>query len=201
MIDGLDQLHDVQLFMRVLSKDIEVITEIGVGIILVGSLAVAYSEHRSTIEQLFDYNYHQPCFDIEKDQESFKLFAQILKTRSRQEDFIKETASLIKYSGGVLRDLINLTQASIEEAYVLGDDKVEESHVQIAVNSFGQGRILGTTNDELEILTKILQGKEFIPRTQEDIQLLASQRILEYRYPEIRYEVHPTLKNLLQKNE
>ena len=201
IIDALDRLNNLQLFLEVVSNDIEVITKAGVGIILVGSLAVTYSEHRSTIKQLFSYDYYQPCFDIYKDEESFKFFAQILKTRSIKEDFIEKSASdsIIEYSGGVLRDLINLTQASIEEAYVSGDDKINPFHVQNAVNSFGQGKILGITNDELEVLKRILQKKEFTPRTQEDIQLLASQRILEYQYPEKRYVVHPTIKNLLQK--
>ncbi len=199
IIDGLDRLNNLQLFLEVLSNDIEVITKAGVGIIVVGSLSVTYSEHRSTIKQLFDYDYYQPCFDIYKDEESFKFFAQILKARSIKEDFIEKSASdsIIEYSGGVLRDLINLAQASIEEAYIAGDDNINPFHVQNAVDSFGQGRILGITNDELDVLQKLLQENKFVPRTQEDIQLLVSQRILEYKYPEKRYIVHPTIKNLL----
>ena len=92
------------------------------------------------------------------------------------------------------------SQISIEEAYMSDDEIINENHVETAVNSFGRAKILGTTDDELKILKSVCENDNFVPRTQTDIQLLASQRILEYQYPERRYIVHPVIKRLLQKS-
>ncbi len=203
IIDGLDKLNDTLSFSNLVDNDIPLITESGMGIILICSLSTAYSQYRVNIEQQFNYCYHQPCFDVSKDGEALDFFNDILIARLKQRDFIDSTTkyNLINYSGGILRDLINLTQAAIEEAYISDSDNVEQQHVERAVNSFGRGKILGTTDDELKILKTMCQkdNNNFIPRTQEDIQLLASQRILEYQYPKKRYVVHPVLKKILQE--
>ena len=203
IIDGLDRLNDTLSFSNLVDNDIPLITESGMGIILICSLSTAYSQYRVNIEQQFNYCYHQPCFDVSKDGEALDFFNDILIARLKQRDFIDSTTkyNLINYSGGILRDLINLTQAAIEEAYISDSDNVEQQHVERAVNSFGRGKILGTTDDELKILKTMCQkdNNNFIPRTQEDIQLLASQRILEYQYPKKRYVVHPVLKKILQE--
>lgn len=203
IIDGLDRLSDVSYFAKLIDNDLPLITEAGIGIILVGSLSIAYIRYRLSIEQQFNYFYHQPCFDVSKDGEALDFFNDVLTARLKYLDFIDSTTkyNLINYSGGILRDLINLTQTSIEEAYISDSDNVKPQHVEKAVNSFGRGKILGTTDEELEILKTMCQqdNNNFIPRTQEDIQLLASQRILEYQYPERRYVVHPAIKILLQE--
>ena len=201
IIDGLDRLNNLSALFEIVSNDIEKITDIGIGIILVAPLTVAYSEYIISMEQLFDYFYHQPCFDVEKDSEGLNFLEKVLLARTKS-DFIQNNAlhNLIIYSGGLLRDLINLTQASIEEAYMSDDETINENHVETAVNSFGRAKILGTTDDELKILKSVCEKDNFVPRTQADIQLLASQRILEYQYPERRYIVHPVIKSLLQKS-
>lgn len=201
LIDGLDRLNNIQTFLELVNNDIETLNESEIGVLVVGSLTVAYSESRANIEQQFNYFYHQPCFDVSKDGEALDFFKNVLKVRLKQQDFIDSTTkyNLINYSGGVLRDLINLTQAAIEEAYISDSDNVEENHVERAINSFGRGKMLGTTDDELKVLKTMCQKDNFIPRTQEDIQLLASQRILEYQYPKKRFAVHPTIKEFLQK--
>ena len=200
IIDGLDRLSESILFANLVKNDMEAISKIGVGIVVVGSSLVAYSNSRDEIEQLFDYYYYQPCFDVDRDAESYDFFIQILQSRAK-EDFIQKLAlkSLINYSGGVLRDLINLTQAVIEEAYMSDSDNVKQQHTVRVINSFGRGKLLATSDNELKVLKEVLQRDNFIPRTQEDIKLLVSQRILEYQYPEKRYVVHPAIKVLLQE--
>ena len=42
------------------------------------------------------------------------------------------------------------------------------------------------------------KGNIFFPRTDEEIKLLATGRILEYRYPNRRYAVHPGIRPALQ---
>ena len=200
IIDGLDRLNDTLLFSNLIDNDVQLITESGVGIILVGSLSIAYSQYRASITEQFNYCYKQRCFDVSQDEEALDFFCEILNVRLKQIYFINSEAKydLIIYSGGVLRDLINLTQAAIEEAYVSDSAQVEQKHVKEAIDSFGKKKLLGTTEEEFKVLRTTCQEDNFIPRSQEDIQLLASQCILEYQYPKKRYAVHPVIKVLLQ---
>jgi hypothetical protein len=200
-IDGLDRIDNAKLFARIVTKDVQAISSAGIGIVLVGPLLTAYSQYRDIIEPSVNYTSYQSCFDIENDPEARIFFEKILKIRS-QEGFIEQSAleSLVNFSGGVLRDLISLTQSSIEEAYVSDDDslKLKQSHVEVAADSFGRAKLLGVSDQDLEVLKKVAETGKFIPRTDEEVRLLVTGRILEYQYPAKRFSVHPILKSLIK---
>ena len=200
LFDGLDRLNDDKTFPDIMNSEIKAISENNVGVVIVGPLSSIYRYNNNPIENSLDYFYRQPCFDIENDPEAYEFFVQILKTRS-QDDFLEELAIdlLIKFSGGVLRDLINLTQAVIEETYISGDEKLLEKYVFDAVESFGKSQILGISNEELEILQNIMKKGKFIPRTEQDIKLLVTRRIIEYAYPNQRYAVHPAIVPIIEQ--
>ena len=200
LLDGLDRIDDVQNFSQLVTSDVQALSLAGIGIVLVGPLLASYGSYRDIIEQAVNSFSYQSCFDIDNDQDACAFFESILKARS-SEGFIEESAiqSLIHSSGGVLRDLINLTQASIEEAYLSDSDNLQKVHVEAAMDSFGRAKLLGLSDSELKILEQVLSKNTFIPRTDEDIRLLVTGRILEYRYPQRRYVVHPTLQPLIQK--
>ena len=200
LFDGLDRLDDAKMFMQLVFSDAKAISSAGIGLVLVGSLTAIYGNYHDTINKSLDYFYYQPFFDVENDPEAYNFFEQIIKTRS-SEHFIEESAmkALINFSGGVLRDLIILTQASIEETYLSGEDKVQEQQVLKAVDSTGRNQLLGISDNELKIIKQILQTGTFIPRTDEDLRLLVRRVILEYRYPKLRYAVHPAMKPLIQQ--
>ncbi|MGJ5675804.1 MAG: hypothetical protein ACR9NN_19665 [Nostochopsis sp.] len=198
--DGLDRLDNPQIFAQILESDVKAISIANIGLVLIGSLTSLYSNYSDTLENYLDYFYYQPCFDVENDPEAYMFFEKILKTRS-EENFIEEDAIdlLIKYSGGVLRDLISLTQASIEETYLSGDDRLQEKHVLTAVNSFGKAQLLGITDEELEILRRTFETKKFVPVKNQNVKLLVTRRILEYRYPKTRYVVHPAIQPIIEQ--
>jgi hypothetical protein len=200
LLDGLDRIGDAQNFLQLVTSDVQAISLAGIGIVLVGPLLASYGSYRDIIEQAVNSFNYQSCFDVDNDPDACAFFESILKARS-YEGFIEESAmqSLIHYSGGVLRDLINLTQASIEEAYLSDSDNLQKVHVEAAMDSFGRAKLLGLSDSELEILEQLLSKNTFIPRTDEDIRLLVTGRILEYRYSQRRYVVHPTLQPLIQK--
>ncbi len=200
LFDGLDRLNDSKIFAEIIASDVINLSNANIGIVVVGPLVSLYGDYSTSIKNEFNYFYHQPCFDIENDQEANNFFRKILKNRSKS-NFIEHAAIdlLIKFSGGVLRDLISLTQASIEETYMSGDDMVEQKHVLIAVNSFGRAQILSITEEELEILRKAFEIGKFIPKTNKDVKLLANGHIIEYRYTKIRYAVHPTIIPLVEQ--
>lgn len=200
LFDGLDRLDDTKVFMQLVYSDAKAISSVGIGLVLVGSLTAIYGNYHDTINKSLDYFYYQPFFDVENDPEAYNFFEKIIQNRS-SEDFIEEAAikALIRLSGGVLRDFITLTQASIEETYLSGEDKVQEQQVLKAVDSTGRNQLLGISDNELKIIKQILQTGTFIPRTDEDLRLLVRRVILEYRYPKLRYAVHPAMKPLIQQ--
>ncbi|MEO0843979.1 MAG: hypothetical protein AAF063_34610, partial [Cyanobacteria bacterium J06643_5] len=162
LFDGLDRLSDDKTFSKIIDSDIKFISENKIGIVLVGPLSCIYRYNSNPIENYLDYFYRQPCFDIENDSEAYNFFVEILKARS-QDNFIEESAIdlLVKYSGGILRDLVNLTQSAIEETYILGDEKASNKYVLNAIESLGKSQILGLSNDELEILQIIMKKGKF----------------------------------------
>jgi hypothetical protein len=200
LFDGLDRLDDAKIFMEIVSSDAKAISSAGIGLVLVGPLIALYSEYRDTVDNRLDYFYYQPFFDIENDLEAYKFFDKIIQNRS-SEDFIDKAAiqALIHFSGGVLRDFIILTQASIEETYLSGEDKVQQQHVLNAVDSFSRSQLLGLSDQSVKILKLILNTGNFIPRTEEDLRLLVRRMILEYRIPKKRYAVHPAIKPLIEQ--
>lgn len=200
LIDGLDRLYDSKTFMQLVSTDVQAISSTGIGIVLVGPLTATYREYRDTVNEQLDYFYYQPFFDVENDPESYDFFERIIQTRTT-ENFIVESAieQLILYSGGVLRDFINLVRASIEETYLSGEDEVNEQHIFRAFDTFSRSQLLGISDNELKIIKQTLKTEKFIPRTDEDLRLLVRRLILEYREPNIRYAVHPAIKQLLEE--
>ncbi|MFM7372734.1 MAG: hypothetical protein ACKO2Z_34125, partial [Sphaerospermopsis kisseleviana] len=186
LFDGLDRINDAQKFMQLVFSDAKAISSAGIGLVLVGPLTAIYGNYRDTVDKILDYFYYQPFFDIENDQDAYNFFEQILKNRSSK-DFIEESAmkALIQFSGGVLRDFITLTQASLEETYISGDEKVQEKQVLKAVDSIGRNQLLGLSDNELKIIKQMLKTKKFIPITDEDLRLLVRRVILEYRYPKL----------------
>lgn len=200
LFDGLDRINDAQKFMQLVFSDAKAISSAGIGLVLVGPLTAIYGNYRDTVDKILDYFYYQPFFDIENDQDAYNFFEQILKNRSSK-DFIEESAmkALIQFSGGVLRDFITLTQASLEETYISSDEKVQEKQVLKAVDSIGRNQLLGLSDNELKIIKQMLKTKKFIPITDEDLRLLVRRVILEYRYPKLRYAIHPAIKPLIQQ--
>jgi hypothetical protein len=200
LFDGLDRLDDTKVFIKLVYSDAKAISSVGIGLVLVGSLTAIYGNYRDTVDKSLDYFCYQPFFDVENDLEAYNFFEKIIQTRS-SEDFIEEAAikALIRLSGGVLRDFITLTQASIEETYLSGEDKVQEQQVLKAVDSIGRNQLLGISDNELKIIKQILKTMTFIPRTDEDLRLLVRRVILEYRYPKLRYAVHPAIEQILEQ--
>ncbi|MGD1873019.1 MAG: hypothetical protein ACFB02_08185 [Mastigocoleus sp.] len=198
LFDGLDRLTDSKTLLKILASDAKVIENTNIGLVIVGALASLYGDDKITIENSLDYFYHQPCFDIQNDSKAYNFFAQVLKSRL-QENFIKETLidPLIKFSGGILRDLITLTQSAIEETYISGDEKLEQKHIKKAVLGFAKSQVLGLSDDDLKYLRVIINTEKFIPRTDQHIKLLVNRRIIEYEYPKQRYVVHPAIVSVL----
>ena len=196
IFDGLDRINNTNIFMNCILNDINLFSEVGIYVIIVGSIPIIYTKG---ILKFSSYLHYFPYLDISEDEEAKRFFFNILTTRDPDNCITSEAKEfLITQSGGVLRDLMSLTQSAIEEAYVDGSDNITLEHSQEAVNSLARSKFMGLTDANLETLQKVISQKNFTPRTPEDLELLLTGHILEYTHPRKHFAVHPVLVPLIQ---
>jgi hypothetical protein len=195
LFDGLDRVDTVDTFMKAVRSNLE---NLDIGFLLVGPASLLYSQFTDSIDNYFNYIEHRTAFDVRDDLESFKFFKEIIISRSIKDFFNGEALEmLINSSGGVLRDLINLTQASIQEAYLSDAETIATSHIEIAVRSIGRSKLLGLDSTNIKFLERMTRVETpTAPKALEEIALLAEGRFLEYKYPKRRFATHPVLKEL-----
>jgi hypothetical protein len=198
LIDSLDRVTDLDAFSTVVMSDVRALRDAGVGIVLVGPLKVLFGTHRHIADR-FDHAYHLPAVDTSK-LNGPAFLSEVLRLRAPS-GILSEPAiaDLARLSGGVLRDLIGLAQASVDEAYISGSDSVTSDHVATAADAFGRSLMLGLGADEVEVLQRVRQSGAFIQTSDKDIALLVTRRVLEYGDGHARYAVHPTIEPLLDQ--
>lgn len=199
LIDSLDRLPRLEPFSRVLEQDVAAISALGIGLVLVSPIQAIHGLQRLIAER-FDYIYHQSFIDPYVDTEGRDFLVRVLRQRSPQELLPDSVCRLLALSsGGVLRDLISLARQAVEEAYLDGSDTVSQSHVVTAEDAYGRSLMIGLSQQEIAVLQRVRTQGSFVLTSEEDLALLATRRVLEYRHPELRYVVHPTLVPLLKQ--
>ncbi len=193
--DGLDRVDEAKKFIGMASSDLQA-SEIGFTI--VGAVSLLYGSFINSIDSIFNYIEYRSAFDVDRDEEAHTFFERVLLARSSRDFFDKDALEyLISLSGGILRDLINLAQESIQEAYLADAEIVDREHVGKAVRSMGRAKMLGLDGEQYSTLVNFNNNILTVPTSPEEIYLLSGGRILEYRFPERRFDLHPVLKQLL----
>jgi energy-coupling factor transporter ATP-binding protein EcfA2 len=196
LFDGLDRVDETENFTRMVSSASQQNT--GIGFTIVGAASLIYSSFIDSIDGIFNHVEYRSAFDVEQDEEARTFFENVLIVRAGQ-GFSQEAEmqDLIRFSGGVLRDLVNLAQESIQEAYLADAETIEPEHVAKAVRSMGRAKMLGLDKERYRTLANLTQHQLETLTSPEEIYLLSSGRILEYRFPDRRFDIHPVLKELL----
>jgi hypothetical protein len=195
LFDGLDRFDEAEKFIRMALSDLQT-SEVGFAI--VGAASLFYATFISSIDSIFNHIEYRFAFDVKQSESTMKFFERILIARSGQDFFQKDVLEdLINLSGGILRDLINLTQESIQEAYLSDAKIVDREHVEKAVRSMGRAKILGLNNKQYSTLKNLVNTKLDVPTSPEEIYFLSTGKILEYGFPERRFDLHPVLKEIL----
>jgi energy-coupling factor transporter ATP-binding protein EcfA2 len=195
LFDGLDRVDEAKKFINMASSDLQ---NPGIGFTIVGAASFLYTTFINGVDSIFNHTEYRSAFDVDRDEDARAFFERVLLARSGQDFFQKDALEdLIGLSGGVLRDLINLAQESIQEAYLADAEIVDREHVEKAVRSMGRAKMLGLDSEQSATLMKLANQMLKVPTSPEEIYLLSGGRILEYRFPERRFDVHPVLKKLL----
>jgi hypothetical protein len=199
MLDGLDRLGDFQVFEQLVDHDIKTLTSLGVGVVLVGPLRAQYGLDR-VLAQRFDSFHYQPWIDVSRDRGGHEFLAGVLTKRAAEAFDLPAIDPLVAGSGGVLRDLLSLAQSALVEAYMSGADRVGSHEVEAAIESFGRKHLQGLRPAELEVLQRVRTRGSFVQTSEDDLALLMTRRVLEYRTEnQLRYAVHPAIEELLRE--
>jgi hypothetical protein len=199
MLDGLDRITDLQAFEQLVVQDVKTLSSLGVGVVLVGPLRALYGLDRVLVQR-FDTYHYQPWIDVSRDGGGHDFLASVLTTRAAEAFDEAAVEPLVAGSGGVLRDLLSLAQSALVEAYMDGADRVGSHEVGDAVESFGRKHLQGLRPAELEVLQRVRTHGSFVQTSEDDLALLMTRRVLEYRTEnQPRYAVHPTIEGLLRE--
>jgi hypothetical protein len=197
VFDSLDRLPDPAAFATAVEQDVRAIQKAGIGVVVVGPLRSMFGPHR-TVTDYFQHFYPLPAVDVQRDERGRAFLVEVLRRRA-PEDLLPDAACarLAEFSGGVLRDLLALACGVVEEAFMRDADHVEAEHVDVVADAFGRQLIFGLSPKEIEALQRVRQKGTFVPTSDDDMALLMTRRILEYRTETSRFSVHPTLEPLL----
>jgi hypothetical protein len=199
MLDGLDRIADLQAFQQLVDHDVSTLTSLGVGVVMVGPLRALYGLDRELVQR-FDSFHYQPWIDVTRDRRGNDFLADVLTTRAADSFESHAIDMLVKGSGGVLRDLLQLAQSALVVAYMDGADRVGSAEVDDALRAFGRKHLQGLRPGELEVLQRVRTKGTFVQTSEEDLALLMTRRVLEYRSGnQPRYTVHPTIEGLLSE--
>lgn len=197
VLDSIDRLDDMDRFKEVVTAWLPRVKDLYLGVVLTAPLATLYGTRRSLLDRVDRY-YHLPWMDV-REQESRDFLERVLRARIPEALCPDSPRSrLVELSGGVLRDLVALTQSAVEEAYVQGEDVLTMEHVVLAADAFGRKHLLGLDAEDLALLQKVRTTGSFVPTSDEHLALVHTRRVLEYRHgARITYRVHPTIDALL----
>jgi hypothetical protein len=195
--DGLDRVSNMSKLIGLLTQDLRAFGRLGIGCVLVLPERLLFGAERAFLDQL----------------EWLPLLAMDIRRNTDLQDYLKEVLAkrappnllsdeakqnLVRFSGGVLRDLIVLARTAGTQAFMAASETIEAQHVSEAADQYGRKRLIGVSKEQLATLQRVQKTGEFVESNDSDIALLSSGAVLQYSRPESRYEVHPTLVDLLK---
>jgi len=197
LFDSLDRLDDAEAFREAAIEDVRALKKAGIGVAIVGPMRLLYGTNRP-IADVFDQIHIAPAVDVKESPEGREFFRRVLAKRTDESIVgLEVREALIDASGGLLRDLLQLTRSAVEEAFVAEADAVGADHVARAVDDFGRTMMFGLGKGEIDTLKNLRRHGTFVPTDDEAIALLVSRRVIEYQGATKRYALHPTIEPLV----
>jgi hypothetical protein len=197
LFDSLDRLDDVEAFRKAAIEDVRALKEAEIGLVVVGPMRLLYGPNRPVVD-IFEQVHVVPAFDVTQDPAAHDFLVRVLAKRTEESVVGPEVREmLVRASGGLLRDLLQLTRSAVEEAFVAGSDTVTPDHVERAIDELGRTMMFGLRRGEIDTLETLRRRGAFVPTDDDDIALLVSRRVIEYQGLTKRYAVHPAIAPLL----
>jgi hypothetical protein len=197
LFDALDRVSDLDAFADLVEQDVQALSNVGVGVVIVGPLRSVFGAHRPIVDR-FQHFYSQGPIDVQRNGMARQFILHFLQERDTGSLFTEPARERVaEWSGGVLRDAITLARSAGEHAYLAGADQVTPADVDAAADAFGRQLLFGLNSREVELLQRVRKAGSFVPTTADDLLLLVTCRVLEYAGVTSRFAVHPTIAPLL----
>lgn len=197
LFDSLDRLDDAEAFRRAAIDDVRALKAAGVGVAVVGPMRLLYGPNRA-IADVFDQTHIAPALDVQEGHEGRDFLRRVLTKRTDEMLVGPDVREkIVTASGGLLRDLLQLTRSAVEEAFVSEADSVTSEHLARAVDDFGRTMMYGLRPNEIDTLDLLRRRGTFVPTDDDSIALLVSRRVIEYAGRSRRYAVHPAIEPLV----
>lgn len=198
LIDGLDRLIRAERFREYAEQDLQALRGTKMTVIVAAPLLLWYDKSRF-LQDYFDLVKHIPA--AAADPGDLAFLRQVLERRGALELMDRaEVASVAKYSGGVLRDLLTLARSAAEYAYRDDQDRIGRRHVRAAIKQLGSRYLAGLGTTHRFRLRRLAANKVFPIEDSTARELLVNRQVLEYvsRGREF-FAVHPALAKVLPK--
>jgi hypothetical protein len=199
LIDGLDRLINAERFREFAEQDLRALKGTKITVIVVAPLVLLYDKSRF-VQDYFDLVKHIPAARGPQD----ALFLRQILERRGALGLMNhsELNSVVKFSGGVIRDLLTLASSAAADAYRDQQDRIAPRHVRAAVHQLGNRYLAGLGNVQRRRLRRLAENEEFRVDDPVSIELLVNRQVLEY-YDRGResFTVHPALARVLPKPE
>jgi hypothetical protein len=206
LFDGLDRVTDVSAFAVLVSHDMPMLKQAGIGAVVVAPQHARTWQH-GAMQDYFDA-LHLHGATHTGDGEGIAFLRAVLHARAADIGVLPEAlcTTIANLSGGIVRDLLALARASAEEAYRLGADAVEEVHVRAAADQLGRNLLMGIEQDMVTRLKSLApmpapnawrQPVPFTVATETDVMLLLRRLIIEVPTTPVHYILHPTIVPLI----
>jgi hypothetical protein len=197
LFDSMDRMSDNKAFSDIVREDVAALHACGIGIVLVGPIRSLEGFGRIDADR-FDHLHIQAPINVKTDTVGRQFLESALERRAMEDVLSGEVRSeLVRWSGGVLRDLMSLAKLAGEEAYLDGADAIMVVHAKRAADRFGRSLLMGLRQDELDRLKQVHASGRFVQASPSDMALIATRRVLEYRDQSGTYAVHPVVAPLL----
>jgi hypothetical protein len=102
--------------------------------------------------------------------------------------------SIVRFSGGVIRDLLTLVRSAASYAYGDDEDRVGSKHVAASVSQLGNRYLTGLGLRQRKLLGRLRSNEEFSLEDPVALELLANRQVLEhFRKGRELFAVHPAV--------
>jgi hypothetical protein len=196
IVDGLDRLIEPIRFRQFAEQDLRAVRGMKVTMIVAAPLLLRYDDSRF-LQDYFDVVKHIPAAAV--DPKESRFLKDILKRRGAEE--IMSAASvndICRFSGGVLRDLLELAQSAAQYAYRDAEDRIGKQHVRAAVRQLGNRYLAGVGTARQRLIRRLRRDGQFAPNTPDSMGLLVGRQVLEYpKGGRDYFRVHPALVEVL----
>jgi hypothetical protein len=198
LIDGLDRLIKAERFREFAEQDLRALRSTKITVIVVAPLLLLYDKSRFLLD-FFDLVKHIPAAATGAGDAAF--MRQILERRGALELMNRSgVTSIVKFSGGVIRDLLTLASSAAAYAYREDQDIIGPHHIQSAIQQLGKRYLLGLGWTHRRRLRQLSENDEFPIDDPVALELLVNRQVLEYfNRARESFKVHPALAKVLPK--